>query len=101
MWHKLDMRVSLTVLIVLLNIYLVRSGPSFHPESALDGVDVWTNANAKWFIYPELSSSSNYFLPVIDVRQNFGVAVSGGGCGNTANNWCNFLSRRLHLCFQP
>jgi hypothetical protein len=33
----------------------------------------------KWFLYPEQDPSSDYYLPVIAKRPNFGIAVSGGG----------------------
>jgi hypothetical protein len=34
---------------------------------------------AKGFLYPEQSSGSDYFVPTIAKRPNFGIAVSGGG----------------------
>jgi len=36
-------------------------------------------AAAPWFIYPEVSPSSNYYLPSIAARPSLGIAVTGGG----------------------
>lgn len=33
----------------------------------------------KWFLYPEQDPNSDYYMPVIGQRPNFGIAVSGGG----------------------
>lgn len=33
----------------------------------------------KWFLYPEQDPNSDYYLPAIAKRPNFGIAVSGGG----------------------
>jgi hypothetical protein len=33
----------------------------------------------KWFTYPEQDTGSDYYLPAIMSRPNFGIAVSGGG----------------------
>jgi hypothetical protein len=33
----------------------------------------------KWFSYPEQSAGSDYFVPTLNKRPNFGIAVSGGG----------------------
>eukprot|EP00775_Hariotina_reticulata_P001277 gene1277-1617_t len=49
------------------------------PKEPLSGIKLWTNANAKWFVYPELVSTSNYFVPSINNRPSLGIAVSGGG----------------------
>eukprot|EP00878_Enallax_costatus_P000930 GHUV01001060.1.p1 GENE.GHUV01001060.1~~GHUV01001060.1.p1 ORF type:complete len:719 (+),score=173.97 GHUV01001060.1:262-2418(+) len=64
---------------VLLQLTAVHCGPSYKPNSPLQGIDVWTNADAEWFEYPEASPSSNYYVPIANERPNFGIAVSGGG----------------------
>lgn len=47
---------------------------SFKPNASML-VNVWTNSNDKGFRYPELSTTSNYFVPSLNAKPNFGIAV--------------------------
>jgi hypothetical protein len=44
-------------------------------------VKTFTGANESWFIYPELTNpeTSNYSVPELLAKPNFGIAISGGG----------------------
>lgn len=39
----------------------------------------WSCAAEPWFIYPEVSPSSNYYLSSIAAPPSLGIAVTGGG----------------------
>jgi len=52
---------------------------NMQPADYCDNVSVYVYVADKWFLYPEQDPNSNYYLPAIGKRPNFGIAVSGGG----------------------
>lgn len=50
---------------------------TYKPEGNVTAA-VWTGANLPTFVYPELSSSE-YGIPSLQAKPDFGIAVSGGG----------------------
>lgn len=68
------MRAVLLVAVALAWAVGSEAAASFKPNTSML-VNVWTNANDKGFRYPELSSTSNYFVPSLNAKPNFGIAV--------------------------
>lgn len=84
------------VLLIITWLAGVQAGPAYQPEASLSGVNVWTNANNYWFQQPELSASSNYFVPAVNDRPNFGISLSGGEmqCVQLHTMWCVLTCRK-------